>query len=766
MKTLLTIVYFALFTTFVQAQLVVNGGIPVNTLVTNNLLSPGVTVSNISFQGDPSQIGEFNSSSANVGLAQGVILATHDINDALGPNNTGGAGGGVGAAVNGDPDLAQVAGVTTGDIYDAVIIEFDFVPSGNTVDFNYVFGSEEYLEFVSAGVNDAFGFFLSGPGIAGPYSNGAENIALIPGTTTPITIDNVNDVTNSAYYVDNGDGFTAPFNSSPNYVQYDGLTVQLTATAQVTCGQTYHIKIALSDVGDDVWGSAVFLELGSFAANNAISFNYNTQDALCDGVDDGSIAISANGGVPPYLYSIDGGITFSPSFAFVNLSPGSYPIEVKDLNNCGVKSNSSAIVNALTTVNLTAAAQDISCFGSNDGSINLTASNGTSPYTYSIDNGGTFGNTNTFNALGAGIYPIIVEDDIGCIAKSIRIIDEPNELSVQISPDKCYEVNETVNLFANVSGGDGNYNYAWSNSGSGNLSSFNATTDEVVSITVTDGSGCSIQKSSKVKITPQVDFSADILDACAPAEITFTNSSNTTGSNNCLWKIGYDSEVFDECASSFTMDFEEPGTYDVSLSVVSSNGCSAQDTQLSYILIRPAAVAEFYYRPVTEISTIRNKARFFNTSIDADAYEWSIDGIVIDTIEEIQYEFPQDQAGVYEICLEASSALGGCDDSICQLVFVEQLSNVTVPNSFTPNGDGINDEFYPVMEAVIPDDYLFQVFNRWGDLVFDAQSLDDRWNGSFLGNAVADDVYTWKLNVRTIETRRIQSFIGHVTLMR
>ncbi|MCI5058247.1 MAG: choice-of-anchor L domain-containing protein, partial [Flavobacteriales bacterium] len=287
MKALNLILTTIILYTASYGQLVVTGGIPVNTLVTNSLLAPGITVSNITFQGDPVQIGEFNSASANVGLNQGVILATHDINDALGPNNSSGSGGGVGAAVNGDPDLAQVAGVSSANIFDAAILEFDFVPSGNVVDFNYVFASEEYLEYVNTGVNDAFGFFLSGPGIAGPYSNGAENIALVPGTTTPITIDNVNDVSNSAYYVDNGDGFTAPFNSSSSYVQYDGLTVKLTASAQVTCGQTYHIKIAISDVGDGIVGSAVFLELGSFSANNAISFNYTAQDALCAGVDNG-----------------------------------------------------------------------------------------------------------------------------------------------------------------------------------------------------------------------------------------------------------------------------------------------------------------------------------------------------------------------------------------------------------------------------------------------------------------------------------------------
>ena len=96
------------------------------------------------------------------------------------------------------------------------------------INFNYVFGSEEYPEFVNAGFNDAFGFFLSGPNpTGGMYVD--QNLAIVPGTAnTPVSIFNVNNVSNSAYYVDNGDGFTAPQNSDPTVIQFDGFTTPLT----------------------------------------------------------------------------------------------------------------------------------------------------------------------------------------------------------------------------------------------------------------------------------------------------------------------------------------------------------------------------------------------------------------------------------------------------------------------------------------------------------------------------------------------------------
>ncbi len=284
MQKITAILLFTLSVLTAGAQLIVNTGNTPAWYVQNVLLGGGVTVSNITFTaGNPNQIGEFNSAAANVGIAQGLILSTGDVNVAIGPNNSGSSTVGSTGMSGTDPDLLAIAGAS---IFDQAILEFDFVPQGDTVKFNYVFASEEYPEYAppnSSSYNDAFGFFLSGPGIAGPYSNGAVNIALIPNTTLPVSITNINAVTNNAYYVSNGDGFTSPYNSNPQYIQFDGKTVRLTAVYPVQCGQTYHIKIAIADAGDGSFDSGVFLEAGSFSSNavtltsNAIS---NTTDSV------------------------------------------------------------------------------------------------------------------------------------------------------------------------------------------------------------------------------------------------------------------------------------------------------------------------------------------------------------------------------------------------------------------------------------------------------------------------------------------------------
>lgn len=249
-----------------RAQLIVNGTFTPQELVDSVLLGPGVRAYNIQYTGHPNAVGFFNGTQSNMGLDSGIILTTGTILNALGPNNNTMTTG-----INqtpGDSALSLIAGQPTRD---AAILEFDFVPSSDTVKFRYVFASEEYYEGVCTPYNDVFAFLISGPSISG-----VQNIALIPNTNLPVTISSVNEgiigqpiyqpdstypwcyLNYTPYYVDNS---TPPGTS----VEYDGFTVVLTAKAVVVPCQTYHIRLAIADGGnDDTWDSGVFLEAGSF----------------------------------------------------------------------------------------------------------------------------------------------------------------------------------------------------------------------------------------------------------------------------------------------------------------------------------------------------------------------------------------------------------------------------------------------------------------------------------------------------------------------
>ncbi len=284
MKTLfrlVSLVGLALIPRTAGAQLVTGSSVTPEEALIEHFKGQNVEVSNITFSGNLSQIGSFNSAASNVGIGSGIILASGDVEVAIGPNDQGGAGLGGGNFGSGDVDLTTLSTFSTND---AAILEFDFVPTRDWLEFRYVFGSEEYNEYVCGSVSDAFGFFLSGPGILGPFANNAVNLAVIPDAfdpaqTLPVTINTVNNGQagfagdasncaqispnwnlNAAYFVDNEN------NADPNSVQMDGMTVVLTASAPVQCGETHHIKIAIADAGDTAFDSVVFLEGGSFTA--------------------------------------------------------------------------------------------------------------------------------------------------------------------------------------------------------------------------------------------------------------------------------------------------------------------------------------------------------------------------------------------------------------------------------------------------------------------------------------------------------------------
>jgi len=226
-------------------------------LVKEVLITGSVVITNIKFTGSPDGIGYFSGGDTTVCFETGIVLATGDVKNAIGPNKSTSTKSQFSTA--GDTDLNKlVAGNFTTD---AAVLEFDFKPSSDTVRFVYIFASEEYPEYVKQGFNDVFAFFLSGKNPAGgEYEN--LNIALIEGTTTPVSIDNINHYTNKDFYTDNATG---------KNIEYDGLTKPLIAQAIVVPGETYHIKIAICDVGDADYDSGVFLKATSFYGGSSLT---------------------------------------------------------------------------------------------------------------------------------------------------------------------------------------------------------------------------------------------------------------------------------------------------------------------------------------------------------------------------------------------------------------------------------------------------------------------------------------------------------------
>lgn len=235
-------------------------------LIQNIFLGEGVEVLNITFQGDPVAVGYFNDGANAVGIQRGIVMTTGRV---VGNNNISGCnedGSDFASSPNtgGSVDASLQPLVGASSLDDVAAYTITFIPTSDTLRFRYCFASEEYPEFACSPYNDVFGFFIQGPGYPTP-----TNIALIPNTTLPVTINNIHpsnnaypncNPSNAQYYNNN--------QNSNNQPTYDGYTDVFTAQAVVTPCQEYTIKLAIADAGDASYDSGVFLEAKSFGTGS------------------------------------------------------------------------------------------------------------------------------------------------------------------------------------------------------------------------------------------------------------------------------------------------------------------------------------------------------------------------------------------------------------------------------------------------------------------------------------------------------------------
>ncbi len=225
--------------------------------------SGNLQIENIQYKGDKKSLGIFDCPiKYNKMISRGIILSTGNAFDAIGPNNSPNVSSK--SLINEDKDLSELA---NGKTFDAAILEFDFIPSHDSICFSFFFASEEYPEYINKNVNDVFGFFLSSDAL-----NTERNLAVFE-NNIPISVDNINAKINSKYYIANSiwdsDNIQKWRNKKAEgelafTFQYDGFTILLNAGTKVIPNQRYHIKLAISDVGDRLYDSAIFLEAGSF----------------------------------------------------------------------------------------------------------------------------------------------------------------------------------------------------------------------------------------------------------------------------------------------------------------------------------------------------------------------------------------------------------------------------------------------------------------------------------------------------------------------
>jgi gliding motility-associated-like protein len=748
--------YALLITTFailfiqgsaLRAQLQVNTAVTANQLV-QSLIGSGITVSNVQLNCPAGAFGTFsNGNTTNLGINSGIILTSGTA--AVGGPATGSASQCWGTTAN-DPDLIAIDPTANNDV---CILEFDIVPQCDSLEIRFVFGSEEYPTFVNS-INDLFGFFVTGPNPAGGNYT-SLNIATLPvAGNPPVSINTVNNgnanagpCTNCQFYVNNTGG---------PWIMYDGMTTAITSRLWMVPCQSYHFKIAIADAADCILDSGVLIDF--LTCSSAFTFTTADQPDVCNSCT-GSATVNMSGGIPPYTYqwlpSGGNGPTAS------NLCAGTYSVLVTDQASCGVPDT--IVFNIANNGSIAAQSQqtDATCFGDCNGSITVTPQGGNPPFTYTWSP--NVGNTATVNGLCVGTYTVDVADATGCTSQYTYTITQPTQLTGTITGNNTICAGDQTTITATPAGGTGPYTVSWDNSlPNGLTQTVSPTATTVYTATFTDANGCNIQQSFTVTIAPAPVAAVDPIEGnCAPATVVFTDAS--TGATSWQWDFG------DVGSPSNTSTQQNPshvylsaGTYNVTLIVSNAGGCSDTLVITNAVTISPDPVAGVTVNTsvVSELSPEVVFTDLSNGGTDCILYFGDGDSLVGCNFGNITHSYPS--AGIYTATMIVTNA-DGCADTITITVIVEEETTLYVPNAFTPNASGVNDQFFAYGTKV--NEFELLVFDRWGMLIFQSNDINKGWDGTLKGNPCQQDVYVWKITYNDQRNKR-HRMIGHVSLIR
>ena len=491
----------------------------------------------------------------------------------------------------------------------------------------------------------------------------------------------------------------------------------------------------------------------------SVQFDLNISEVDCYGGSSGMIEfINVQNGAAPYDYSIDNGTNVQLNNVFNNLSSDNYTAFIEDDNGCS--SSQQVFVNEPNPIEFSVDVTAISCFAADDGELNVNSTTGGTPgFQYSIDGTNYQGNA-LFDNLSAGNYTLFVQDQNGCTRDSSFTIIAPQPLSSTLIPAavSCFGGSDGRIDFDNTTGGTPDY--AFSINGGSNYFSdsiFNGLTAGFYEVEVVDEQGCQFLDTIQVTQPPVIQLDVDVYDVLCYGECNGSVSGVATGGTapyTYLWS-GMDidqvgNQVDSLCAGEYLF------------TVVDDNGCTAQQEN---VVDQPVRVQAQFTTTETEWTILDPTVDFFNQSQQASSYEWYFEDSINSNEVNPVHTFPE-TAEKYVITLIASNA-NGCSDTVRRELTIENENLLYIPNTFTPDGNDYNETFkVEFFTGYEPTDYRFLVFNRWGEVVFEARSPNDVWDGTYQGKKAKDGTYIWKLEFRETITDERYIDTGHVTIIR
>lgn len=745
MKKVYILLTFFFTINFTQAQIVgtpATGGSIADDLV-SMLIGDGIEFSNATVTDIPNIVGTFDGTNSNIGINSGVVMCTEGV-DFIEP---GAFGGGVVNTGLSDPDLQlqlEMVNATSTALNNVIVLEFDFVPMFDVLTFEYVFASEEYNGYTCSQFNDIFGFFLSGPGINGPFSNNAINIALVPDpnnpgsyTDSPVIINTLNsgvadgDPNNCSDIDPNWQDYSVFFveNDMEETVNLPGFTVPLIAEGIVEPCATYHIKLALANVADQSFDSAVFLKEGSFSAPPDIETVASTNvEYLFDLNSEYSNNVYEGCGAATLTFFRPENVNDSISVKFKIQGSADYMVDYTYSSNY----------------------------------------NGDSLIMFPEDDFATFeiNPINDWISEGVEIIEVTLNAvDYGCITAEpdtifFEIHDQP-EFNGTISNDVTTQcAGDDALIEVEVSGGVGGlmstpyvvepFTYEWSHVGTAPTQVVSPMDTTEYCVEVTDICGAKFVDCVTVNVMqyPSLKAESELKYVCEDVrEEICVEAEDGAGFYTYLWSNG----STDDCIFDYHNEY----------TVVVTDACNEEVTAEGEIYLDEASDPLFQYLgiPHTNLGAEFNNHTEFMPGL---AYSWDFgDGQFSDSEEPIHI---YDVWGEYDVTLGVTTAIAGCYKEIVMPIQVEPLTYFYAPNAFTPNGDDKNDSFKASVVGYV--DYELFIYDRWGKQVFYTTDTEESWDGSYGGELAAQGTYVFKAVMKKAFNNTVFEEFGSVTLIR
>lgn len=468
----------------------------------------------------------------------------------------------------------------------------------------------------------------------------------------------------------------------------------------------------------------------------AITLNLTSTPSNCN-APDGTATVTATGGSGNYTYLWSTNPPQTTPTA-TGLIGGTYSVTVSD-GSC--QATGSVVVNSIGGPTLSITGTDDAC-GQGIGTATVTATGGAGSYSY-LWNTNPPQTTPTATGLTAGTYSVTVSDGGPCpssISITINDIPGPTVTLVNMTPETAGQNNGSATVQA--SGGTPPYTYTWNTNPPQNTATASNLSAGTYTVTVTDHNGCTATFQVTVTSTGgsiSLQASPDHCNLCdGKASVTVINP---VGNYIIQWSNGRNTPVIDSLCS---------GIYTVTVTDEEN-----QYVQSIYVPLDPGPTAQFTVspNPATAGETVVN---FYNNSTHASSYLWIFgDGFTSNATNPTHV---YNSSGTFQVWLYAFNSFG-CKDSMSMNVIVDELFTIYIPNSFSPNGDNLNDLFVTFGQGISPDDFSLRIYDRWGKIVFHSNSLNTPWDGSIDGvfyQKGTVNTYTYYLQFRDRTGRKYE----------